>query len=227
MTRYIQTNAKDRSGYRVVPVTGIRSAGEASRSPRTAVSHDTRKHRPCARVDRGADEPESHPTRLRRWPEYSIGKTETDPHLFDGLCDRPCGLTLQDKNNSFDLRGKAKIRWTTIVSGFHRARPLIKLPDGTLLIGDQAAGSVADWQQSEVSFSEVRWLKLDPDRGVTLGNWVSNPDLSKVEEVGFFDVIPGSGVRVDGVPVEKLPAPPVGGWIAMSAFELWGKPAGR
>src|ERR1700687_1632428 len=29
----------------------------------------------------------------------SIRKTEIDPHLFDGFCDKPCGLTLQDKNN--------------------------------------------------------------------------------------------------------------------------------
>ena len=157
----------------------------------------------------------------------SIGKTEVDPHLFDGFCDKPCGLTLQDTNSYFDLTGKAKIKWTLTVSGFHRARPLIKLADGTLLIGDQADGSVADWQHSEVSISEVRWLKLDPARGVTLGNWVQNPNLSKVDEVGFFDVIPGSGVRVEGVPVEKLPNAPVGGWIAMSAFELWGKPAAR
>jgi hypothetical protein len=157
----------------------------------------------------------------------AIGKNETDPHFFDGLCDKPCGLTFQDKNNYFDLTGKAKMKWTIIVSGFHRARPLIKLADGTLLIGDQAEGSIADWQQSEVSLSEVRWLKLDPARGVTLGNWVQNPDLSKVDEAGFFDVIPGSGVRIEGVPVEKIPAPPVGGWIAMSTFELWGKPAGR
>jgi hypothetical protein len=157
----------------------------------------------------------------------AIGRNETDPHLFDGLCDKPCGLTFSDKSNYFDLRGKAKVKWNIIVSGFHRARPLIKLADGTLLIGDRAEGSVADWQQSEVSFSEVRWLKLDPERGVTLGNWVANPDLSKVDEVGFFDVIPGSGVRVEGVAVEKLPAPPVGGWIAMANFDLWGRPAPR
>jgi hypothetical protein len=157
----------------------------------------------------------------------AIGKNENDPHFFNGLCDKPCGLTFQDKTAYFDLTGKAKLKWTVIVSGFHRARPLIKLADGTLLIGDQADGSIADWQQSEVSFSEVRWLKLDPARGVTLGKWVRDPNLTKVDEVGFFDVIPGSGVRVDGVPVEKLPAPPVGGWIAMSAFELWGKPVSR
>ncbi len=157
----------------------------------------------------------------------SVGKAETDPHWFDGLCERPCGLTFADKNHYFDLTGRAKIKWTTIVSGFHRVRPLIRLADGTLLIGDQADGSVADWQHSEVSLSEVRWLALDPVRGVTVGRWVEKPNLSKVDEVGFFDVIPGSGVHIEGVPVEKIPNPPVGGWAALSAFELWGKPVNR
>jgi hypothetical protein len=123
----------------------------------------------------------------------AIGRNEYDPHTFNGLCEKPCGMTLRDKNNYFDLTGKAKIKWTTIVSGFHRVRPLIKLADGTLLVGDQADGSVADWHQSEVSLSEVRWLKLDPARGVTVGVWVEHPNLSQVEEVGYFDVIPGSG----------------------------------
>ena len=66
-----------------------------------------------------------------------------------------------------------------IVSGFHRAQPLIKLADGTLLVGDQGQGSAADWQQSEVSFSEVKWLALDPVRGVTLGRWVEHPDFEQ------------------------------------------------
>jgi hypothetical protein len=157
----------------------------------------------------------------------SIGKAATDPHTFDGLCERPCGMTFRDKRNYFDLRGRAKIKWTVIVSGFHRAQPLIKLADGTLLVGDQAQGSTADWQQSEVSFSDVRWLALDATRGVTLGRWVEHPDLSKVDEVGYFDVIPGSGEHVAGVAVEKLPNPPVGGWVAIAAFELWGKAVGR
>jgi hypothetical protein len=145
----------------------------------------------------------------------SIGRAETDPHTFNGLCERPCGMTLRDKSNYFDLTGKAKIKWTTIVSGFHRVRPLIKLADGTLLVGDQADGSIGDWQQSEVSLSDVRWLKLDPARGVTVSaTWVEKPNLSKVDEVGYFDVIPGSGT-------------PPGGWVAIAAFELWGKPVPR
>jgi hypothetical protein len=144
------------------------------------------------------------------------------PRLFFGLCKGPCGFTLRDRSTLFDLRGRARMTFTTIVSGFHRVRPLVKLADGTLLIGDQAEGSVADYHQYTISFSECRWLRLDPVRGVTLGSWVQNPDLSRVEEVGYFDVIPGSGAWTEALPVEKQPPPPVGGWIAVSAFELWG-----
>jgi hypothetical protein len=150
------------------------------------------------------------------------------PRLFFGLCKGPCGFTLRDRNNYFDLRGTANIKFTTIVSGFHRVRPIIKLADGTLLIGDQAEGSVADYHQYQISFSETRWLRLDPVRGVTLGGTWVQADLSKVEEVGYFDVIPGSGAwPAEGLPVEKQPPPPAGGWIAVSAFELWGRPVSR
>ena len=150
------------------------------------------------------------------------------PRLFFGLCTGPCGFTLRDKNNYFDLRGKASIRFTTIVSGFHRVRPIITLADGTLLIGDQAEGSTADYHRYDISFADCRWLRLDPARGVTVGGAWVQPDLSKVDEVGYFDVIPGSGVwPAQGLPVEKQPAPPAGGWIAVSSFELWGQPVSR
>src|SRR5262245_20168975 len=135
------------------------------------------------------------------------------PRLFFGLCKGPCGFTLRDRNRSFDLRGTASVKFTTIVSGFHRVRPLIKLADGTLLIGDQAEGSTADYHEYQISFSDCRWLRLDPARGVTLGgNWVQ-PDLSKVDEVGLFDVLPGSGAwTAEGLTVERQPPPPAGGW---------------
>src|SRR5436190_3159729 len=150
------------------------------------------------------------------------------PRLFFGLCTGPCGFTLRDKQKSFDLRGRASLRVTTIVSGFHRVRPLIKLADGTLLLGDQAEGSTADYHRYDISFSDCRWLALDPVRGVTLGGTWVQPDLGKVDEVGIFDVIPGSGAwPAQGLPVEKQPAPPAGGWIAVSTFELWGQPVKR
>ena len=144
------------------------------------------------------------------------------PRLFFGLCTGPCGFTLRDKDGAFDLRGRASLRFTTIVSGFHKVRPIIRLTDGTLLIGDQAEGSTADYHRYDISFADCRWLALDPQRGVTLGaTWVQ-PDLSSVDEVGVFDILPGSGAWPNpGQPVEKQPAPPAGGWMAISNLELW------
>jgi hypothetical protein len=96
------------------------------------------------------------------------------PRLFFGLCTGPCGFTLRDRDTAFDLRGRASLRFTTIVSGFHRVRPIIRLADGTLLVGDQAEGSTADYHRYDVSFADCRWLALDPVRGVTLGGtWCS------------------------------------------------------
>jgi hypothetical protein len=126
------------------------------------------------------------------------------------------------------LSGRASIRFTTIVSGFHRVRPIVKLADGTLLIGDQAEGSTADYHRYDISFSDCRWLRLHPDRGVTLGGTWVQADLSRVDEVGLFDIVPGSGEwTASGQPVEKQPPPPAGGWVAVSSFEVWGQPVRR
>ena len=68
----------------------------------------------------------------------------------------------------------------------------------------------------------MRWIKLDPNRAVTLGLnggganqiWVNNPDLSKVDEVGFADLMPSSGHGT-------------GGYIHLSTIEVYGKAVPR
>ena len=127
---------------------------------------------------------------------------EDPPHLFTGTCNRPCGLTLKHKTQFVNLADfGTKIRWQIKQSGFHQVRPLIKLADGTLLVGDHVDGWVDafDWYISEFNIASVRWRKLDPDRVVTIvgagtdaKGWFTNPDLTKVDEVGFVDLMPGS-----------------------------------
>src|SRR6185295_53591 len=56
----------------------------------------------------------------------ATGSGANFPRTFFGLCKGPCGFTLRDRKNYFDLRGTANVTFTTIVSGFHRVRPLIK-----------------------------------------------------------------------------------------------------
>ena len=140
---------------------------------------------------------------------------ENNPiHLWSGLCATPCAAALRDKNNQVDLTGLARIRWVTKVSGFHQVRPIVKLADGTWLVGDHADGSTVDWLQNDFALSEVRWLKLDIAGVVTKGNFVEKPDLSGVDEVGFADLLPGSGHGA-------------GGWTDVAAIEVYGKPVKR
>ena len=79
--------------------------------------------------------------------------------------------TLRDKNNYVDLTGLARIRWVTRVSGFHVVRPLVKLADGTWLVGDYGEGAPSSnstlFLQSEFAIANVRWLPLDITRVAT------------------------------------------------------------
>jgi hypothetical protein len=144
----------------------------------------------------------------------SLGDPNNPPHVWNGLCTSPTAVALRDKNDDVDLSGAAKIRWVTKVSGFHQVHPIVKLADGTWLVGDHGDGSTVDWHENEFSLSEVRWLKLDIDKVVTKGNFVEHPDLSKVSEVGFTDLMPGSGHGP-------------GGWSDVAAFEVYGRPVKR
>jgi hypothetical protein len=115
-------------------------------------------------------------------------------NLWTGTTTSPSAATLRDHDRFVDLSSPlAKIRWVVRTSGFHQIRPVLKLADGTWLVGDRTTGPAADFNVSDVSIADVRWLKLDVDRVVTVGNWVEHPDLTKVDEVGFADLMPGSG----------------------------------
>ena len=139
---------------------------------------------------------------------------------WTGAASGPFALTFRHRANLLDLTGGAKVRWATKTSGFHVVRPVVKLADGSMFVGDYNSASVAMMAVSEFSIAAVRWVKLDPMRVVTLGSpgpnsqiWVT-PDLSKVEEVGLADLMPGSGHGT-------------GGWVHVGAIEVYGKAVPR
>jgi len=136
-------------------------------------------------------------------------------NLWTGVTTSPIGATLRDKDRYVDLTDPlAKIRWVVRTSGFHQIRPLIRLADGTWLIGDRTTGPFADFNQTDVSIADVRWMKIDAARMVTVGVFVDRPDLSKVDEVGFADLMPGSGHGP-------------GGYVNVAKIEVYGKPVKR
>ena len=139
---------------------------------------------------------------------------------WTGMTAGPFALTFRDKTSLLDLSGGAKIRWATKTSGFHGVRPVIKLADGSMFVGDVSSENVAMMAVSEFPVGTVRWVKLDPMRVVTLGSpgsfnqiWAA-PDLSKVDEVGFADLMPGSGHGA-------------GGYANVGRIEVYGRPVKR
>jgi hypothetical protein len=61
----------------------------------------------------------------------------------------------------------------------------------------------------------VRWLTLDITRVVTRGQgYVEKPDLSRVDEIGFADLLPGSGHGW-------------GGFVNVARFEVFARPVRR
>jgi hypothetical protein len=155
--------------------------------------------------------------------------SDTQPFgVWSGECDGPFVITFRHKTSNMDLSGLSRIRWATKTSGFHVVRPVVKLTDGTMLVGEYSDAHVPMVTQTEFSMSGMRWLKLDPARAVTVapGNsnpagtvlppnetWVVNPDLTKVEEFGFADLMPSSGhgtggyIQVNGIEVYSKPVP--------------------
>jgi hypothetical protein len=131
-------------------------------------------------------------------PAQVVAGQPTDPpNLWTGVCQGPVAATLRHKAKVVNLSGLARIRWVTRTSGVHVVRPLIKLANGTWLVGDYAEGAASSnstlFLESEFAIVNVRWLALDIARVVTRGTWVEKPDLTRVDEVGFADLTPGSG----------------------------------
>ncbi len=135
-------------------------------------------------------------------------------HTWTGLCPSSCGFTLKDKGNMFDLSGLGRITMNVKTSGLHQVRPMVKLADGTMLVAEEGAGTFTDWAVHNWVLGDQRWLQVDPEKMVTKGQWITNPDLSKVDEIGFVDLMPGSGHGA-------------GGWSDVAEIEVYGKKVPR
>ena len=125
------------------------------------------------------------------------------PDVWNGFTSSPVALTLRYKNGYLDLTGLTRMRWRTRTENLHVLHPVVKLADGKLLVGSQtfqspqrrmtgAEGFTGDFVVSEVTFDDQRWFELDPEK-VVVKLEANNPDLSRVDEIGYVDLMPGGG----------------------------------
>ena len=132
------------------------------------------------------------------------GEPDNVAFVWSGMTEGNWALTLRDKNNYVSLSGPlTKIRWRSMQSGFHLLRPVIKTADGKYYVGDKGDGMSVDWHENEIAVADIRWFALNPMAAYELpyegaGIGWQNPDLSKVDEVGFTTLSRGTGHGAGG-----------------------------
>jgi hypothetical protein len=74
------------------------------------------------------------------------------PDLWNGFTTSPVALTLKLKGGYLDLTGLTRMRWRTRTENLHVLHPVVKLADGTLLVGSQT------FQSPQRRMVEANWL---------------------------------------------------------------------
>jgi hypothetical protein len=134
-----------------------------------------------------------------------------DPYyIWSGDCTANWAVSLRHKDAFVDLTGLAKVRWRSKQAGFRYLRLMLKLANGQWIVADQADGPSVDWRLAELNIGDLRWRRLDI-KTIVEGPWVEKPDLSRVDEIGWTDLMPGGGSiacsRLDWIEVDGKQIP--------------------
>jgi hypothetical protein len=110
-------------------------------------------------------------------------------YIWSGLCPGTWALSLRKKGALVDLSA-GKVRWRSKQAGFRELRVIVKTADGKWMVSDQSDGPADDWRVHEFVLADIRWRTLDIDK-ITEGAWVKDADLSRIEQIGLTDLMPG------------------------------------
>jgi hypothetical protein len=126
------------------------------------------------------------------WKVIRAARHEGRVDLWTGMATSPVAILLRDKRNFVDLTGLARLQWMVRTSSIHTLHPVVKLANGTMLVGNRGISTDGEFLLTEVAFVGMKWFNLDPVKVVATAP-VENPDLSKVDEVGLVSLAPAGG----------------------------------
>jgi hypothetical protein len=150
-----------------------------------------------------------------------------EDYTYTGETTTNWALTVSDPKVHWDLSGDGRVRFRTRNSGYRFLHVVIRTADDAYFVSEQGAGESTAWIDTDFILSNLTWRNLlmtdrptnasnrrspDPARVPIVPTSRATPDLTRVAEVGFSDLM-------------------AGGWIPatsrVQAFELWGKAVPR
>jgi hypothetical protein len=132
-----------------------------------------------------------------------------DDYTYTGETTTNWAITVSDKAAYWDLSGNAKIRLKTQNSGYRFLHVVIRTADGKYFASEEGSPESSSWIERDYVFSELHWRNLlmtdtptnainrrqpDPKRVPIVPTSRATPDLSKVDEVGFSDLMEGGWI---------------------------------
>ncbi len=116
-----------------------------------------------------------------------------DPYyIWSGTTTGNWAVTLSYKNRQLDLSEYGRIKWRSKQFGFRELHIILKLADGTWLVSKESDGFSGDWRIREFIIENMEWYTLDIENIIELKPF-PDPDLSRVSEIGFTDLMRGGG----------------------------------
>lgn len=152
---------------------------------------------------------------------------QDEHYTYTGETTTNWAITLSDPRQQWDLSGDARFRMKTRNSGLRTTRIVIKTADGRYFVSEEGNPESTAWIERDYIFRDLTWRLLlmtdtptnasnqrkpNPSRVPIIPMSRATPDLSKVDEVGFSDLMEG-------------------GWIPSTSrvrsWEVWGKAVAR
>ena len=133
----------------------------------------------------------------------------TEAYTYTGETRTNWALTLSDPKFIYDLSGSGKVMLRTRNSGYRFTHVLIKTLDGTWFASEEGSPESTSWIEREYALPDLHWRILlmkdtpsnasirrqpDPKLVPIIPMGVGHPDLTKVDEVGFSDPMPGGWI---------------------------------
>jgi hypothetical protein len=150
-----------------------------------------------------------------------------EDYTYTGETVENWALTVSARASYWNLAGDGRIRFRTRNSGYRFLHVVIRTADGKYFVSEEGSGESTAWIETDYILSNLHWRNLlmtdtpsnasnrrqpNPKRTPIVATSPATPDLTRVDEVGFSDLMPG-------------------GWIPstsrVNAFWLYGKSVPR
>jgi hypothetical protein len=130
----------------------------------------------------------------------------TEDYTYTGETRNTWLITVSDPTSDYDLSLPGKVMLRTRNTGLRLTHVVIRTAEGSFYVSEEGSGESRAWMNRDYILADLHWRNLamddrpttvnpnrpaDSARHVIVATNRATPDLARVREVGFTDLLPG------------------------------------